>query len=289
MRTDDIPPFLEADEPAPFAVVNGDAGRPILLVCDHASSQFPRAVGDMGLDAAARRSHRAVDIGAGALAHRLGVMLGASAVLAGYSRLVVDCNRDLRDAQAFVEISDGIAIPGNRGLSDARKRVRAEWIYWPYHRAIDAQVTRLVARGNAPLVLAIHSFTPVFGGVPRPWEVGVLWDADDRTAALFMDGLAGAGLIVGDNQPYSGHFRNLNDTLVRHAAAAGLPHACIEVRQDLIDRDSGLDAMAATLCSVVDALPSSVYSVASHAFAMRKPAHAQDDGVQAKDPVARQG
>jgi predicted N-formylglutamate amidohydrolase len=201
---DDKPELLNPQEPTPYRVINPLAETPTLLVCDHASSRFPEALGDMGLDPFARRCHLAVDIGAGALTERLSESLGVTAVLAQYSRLVVDCNRQLLDPSAFLVFGDGIFIPGNNNLSDAAKKQRSDAIYWPYHRAISDQVGRLRNIGPPPLFVSIHSFTPVLNGVSRSWEMGVLWDADEEAAKIVIEELRRAGYKVGDNEPYSG-------------------------------------------------------------------------------------
>lgn len=258
--------LLADDEPPPFAVLNAASTVSVLLVCDHASRRFPRSVGDLGLDPAARRSHLAEDIGAGALARRLASHLAATAVLASYSRLIVDCNRDLLDSEAFLEFGDGVVIPGNRNLSRAERTARSEGIYRPYHRAIDEQIGRLFGAGITPAVIAIHSFTPVLGGVSRPWEIGILWDADSRIADLLIGGLRQAGFVVGDNEPYSGKAPQ-DFTIDSHAEAAGLPHAGIEVRQDLIDNDEGVERIAGVLCRIIGEFPGSVFTVADDAVA----------------------
>jgi predicted N-formylglutamate amidohydrolase len=252
--------LLAADEPAPFVIVNGDSTRPILLVCDHASRVIPRALGDLGLDPLARRCHLALDIGAGSLARALAGSLGATAVLAGYSRLVVDCNRDLLDSGAFLEFGDGIVIPGNRGLTEGDKKARAESIYWPYHRAIAGEIERLRGAGRPPAVIAVHSFTPVLNGISRPWQVGILWDADRRIADALIGGLRAAGFIVGDNEPYSGRAPQ-DFTIDHHAEAGGLPHCGIEIRQDQIDSDEGVQKIAAHLHRLIAALPAGSFSV----------------------------
>ena len=190
--------FIADDEPVPFIVLNESATKPILLVCDHASCRFPRSLGTMGLDPFARRCHLAVDIGAGALTERLAADLEVTAILCQYSRLVVDCNRQLMDPSAFLEFGDGIIVPGNRNLRPADKTVRADEIYWPYHGAIGAELSRLTALERAPIFISIHSFTPVLNGVSRPWEMGVLWDADRVTAEIFLHDLGVAGYHVGD-------------------------------------------------------------------------------------------
>lgn len=250
---------LAPDEPAPFVVLNPGSTEPVLLVCDHASSRLPRAVGDLGLDPAARQSHLAEDIGAGDLARRLAETLSATAVLAGYSRLVVDLNRDLLDADAFLEFGDGVAIPGNRNLSPAERAARADALYLPYHAAIREQVRRLSAAVGVPAIVAIHSFTPVLNGVSRPWEIGILWDADRRIARLLLEGLRADGFVVGDNEPYSGKAPQ-DFTVDHHAEAARLPHAGIEVRQDLIDHPEGVDRVATSLHRIIGTLPASIFS-----------------------------
>lgn len=208
----------------------------------------------MGLDPVARRCHLALDIGAGPLARRLSASLGVTAVLAGYSRLVIDCNRNLLDAGAFLEFGDGVVIPGNRRLDAGDKKARADAIYWPYHRAIAAQIERLTATGRRPAVLSVHSFTPVLNGVSRPWEFGILWDADRSISDLLIPELRSAGFHVGDNEPYSG--KSPQDfTLDHHAEAAGLPHAGMEVRQDLIDHEAGVLRIAEVLHRIIDSLP----------------------------------
>jgi predicted N-formylglutamate amidohydrolase len=252
--------LLAADEPAPFVVVNGDSTRPILLVCDHASRVIPRALGDLGLDPLARRCHLALDIGAGALARALAHSLGTTAVFAGYSRLVVDCNRDLLDAGAFLEFGDGIVIPGNRGLTEADRQARADAIYWPYHRAIAAEIERLRGYGSLPAIISVHSFTPVLNGISRPWQLGILWDADRRIAEPLIDGLRAAGFIVGDNEPYSGRAPQ-DFTIDHHGEAGGLPHCGIEVRQDRIDHEEGVQEIAAHLHRLIAALPAELFSV----------------------------
>jgi len=253
-----VPELLAADEPAPFTVLNPAAVKPALLVCDHASRLFPRSLGDLGLDPLARRCHLALDIGAEALTMRLAEGLGVTAVLARYSRLVVDCNRDLLDPGAFLEFGDGIVVPGNRKLSPAQKTARADAIYWPYHRAIDAEIKRLTGRHRSPGVIAIHSFTPVLDGVSRPWEFGILWDADRRISDILIRELTAAGFVVGDNEPYSGRAPQ-DFTVDNHAEAAGLPHVGIEVRQDLIDDEEGVAGIAAILQGIIRRIPAGIF------------------------------
>ena len=166
--------LLASDEPGPYRVLNPLAEKPILLVCDHASSRFPKSLGDLGLDPFARRCHLAVDIGAGALTEAVAKDLGVTAVLHNYSRLVVDCNRQLMDPGAFLEYGDGILVSGNRNLRQEDKDLRASALYWPYHVAIDEQIERLKKSGPPPVMISIHSFTPVLNGESREWQMGVL-------------------------------------------------------------------------------------------------------------------
>ncbi len=251
---EDAPQFLSAGEPGPFKVLNPLAEIPVLLVCDHASCRFPKSLGDMGLDPFARRCHLAVDIGAGPLTERLAESLGVTAVLAQYSRLVMDCNRQLMDPGAYLEYGDGILVPGNRNLHQAEKDLRASTLYWPYHDALDKQVQRLSKLGPPPAFIAIHSFTPVMNGEARPWEMGVLWDTDTSVRNIFLEDFRAAGYFVGDNEPYSGKAPQ-DFTIDHHAEEIGLPHLGIEIRQDLIDDDEGVEKIAKLMHTIIKTIP----------------------------------
>jgi predicted N-formylglutamate amidohydrolase len=232
-------------------------GRPssaVLVVCDHASNFVPHDLGSLGVGEARMRDHIAWDIGAGDLARSLAGELGAWALLCGNSRLVVDCNRRLDDPSVFPVRSDGVVVPGNRGLSATEREQRANRFYWPYHHAIRDQLCVLEAVRAAPAVISVHSFTPAMNGVDRPWHVGALYDKDDRVADAFLAVMGQAsGVVVGDNQPYSG--RDAADfTLDHHAEAEGLPHLAIEVRQDLIDTPEGVARWAGLLVTALRVL-----------------------------------
>ncbi len=226
-------PLLAADEPPPFEVLNAGSAAKIIVVCDHAGNRIPRSLNNLGLDEFSMRRHIAWDIGAADVARFLAPCLGAPTLLTNYSRLVVDCNRKLDDATAFRALSDGDDVPGNHSLTATEKQRRADAIYWPYHQAIASQVDRLCREDFAPALISIHSFTPFFDNSHRPWEIGVLWDNDPRIAVPLMKNLQDRGLKVGDNEPYSG--RHPHDfTVDYHGEKRGLPHASIEIRQDLL-------------------------------------------------------
>ena len=246
--------LLAQDEPGPFRVMNPLAEKPILLVCDHASHRFPKSLGDMGLDPFARRCHLAIDIGAGALTESLAESLGVTAVLQNYSRLIVDCNRQLMDPGAFLEYGDGILVPGNRNLHQADKDLRADALYWPYHHAIDEQVQRLRKAGPQPAFIAVHSFTPVLNGESRAWQIGVLWDKDERLRHIFLEGFSDAGYYVGDNVPYSGKAPQ-DFTIDHHAEEIGLPHIGIEIRQDLLRNKKGVAQIAQVMHKIIESIP----------------------------------
>jgi predicted N-formylglutamate amidohydrolase len=260
--TDTPPQLLSAGEPGPFQVLNPLAETPVLLVCDHASCRFPKSLGDMGLDPFARRCHLAVDIGAGPLTERLAESLGVTAVLAQYSRLVMDCNRQLMDPSAHLEYGDGVLVPGNRNLHQADKDLRASTLYWPYHDALDKQVQRLSKLGPPPAFIAIHSFTPVMNGEARPWEMGVLWDTDMSLRNIFLEDFRAAGYFVGDNEPYSGKAPQ-DFTIDHHAEEIGLPHLGIEIRQDLIDDDEGVEKIARLMHTIIETIPKKLQEAGS--------------------------
>ena len=201
----------------------------ILVVSDHASNRVPDDI-DLGIDPALLDQHIAVDLGVAAVAERMAQRPGTAAFLGNVSRLVCDFNREVH-APAVVPIaSDGHAVPGN-ALDHAGHQARIERFFEPYHNALSALLEDL----PQALILSLHSFTPRLASHPdqaRPWQVGVLYNADDRAARLAIPLLEAEGLVVGDQQPYSGKL--LNATMNRHAEADGRPYLGIEMRQDQI-------------------------------------------------------
>jgi predicted N-formylglutamate amidohydrolase len=247
-------PLIGRDDPPPFVVLHEHGQAPALIVCDHASRAFPRAMQRLGLPKLQTWEHIAWDIGAGELARGISNALDAPAVLAGYSRLVVDCNRRPDDPEAFRRESDGWSIPGNQAIGEFERRVRLGCFFDPYHEAIAAMLGGFRARSIVPLFVSVHTFTPEMGGVQRPWHVGVLWDKDESSAQRMLAGLrAMEGIVVGDNEPYSG--RHPSDyTIDHHAEAAGLPHVCIEVRQDQLESPAGVERWVRILARLIGGL-----------------------------------
>ncbi len=224
--------LLGKGDPPPVEVYNPTGAAPMVIVCDHASRRVPAVLGDMGLAADAFEKHIAFDIGAEDITRRLADRLHAPAVIAGYSRLVVDVNRQPGDPQSIPVLSDNIAIPANQGLSPEGARQRIDEIFNPYHETVDQLIASLWQRdGNPPALFSIHSFTPSMSGENRKWDISVLWNRDPRMAEPLIQHLRNwEGLHVGDNVPYSG--RELAYTIDRHGTAGGLPTCAIEIRQD---------------------------------------------------------
>jgi predicted N-formylglutamate amidohydrolase len=183
------------------------------------------------------------------VARRLAEKLDAPAVLARYSRLVIDLNRPLDDLTSIREISDGVVIPGNRRLTDGDIEARVEEIFRPYHDAVERT---LAARPEPmPPIVSIHSFTPVMKGFERPWHIGVLYNADERIAIPLIAALsAHDDVVVGDNLPYSG-FDLFGNTIETHAMPQGRANILLEIRQDLIDTHHGAERWAALLAGVL--------------------------------------
>jgi len=243
---------VEGDFPA-FRSVPGEPGCGLLLLCDHASNALPPEYGNLGLPASEFRRHIAWDPGAAPLTERLATLTGAPAVLSTFSRLLIDPNRGEDDPTLVMRLSDGAIVPGNARIDAAERERRIRRFHAPYHAAVARAVAAALATGRPPMIFSVHSFTPIWRGVPRPWHAGVLWDRDPRFAVPLIEALrADATLVVGDNEPYAGALRN--DTMYRHATAAGLAHALIEVRQDLIADDDGVGAWADRLAGILDRL-----------------------------------
>ena len=194
--------LLGPDEPSPITVLRADAASPFLLACEHAGARIPRRLGDLGLPASDLTRHIAWDIGAGAVSCLLGEALGATTTLQTYSRLVIDCNRSPEVASSIVEVSEDTPIPGNIGLGAAERQARLGEIFTPYHDRLAALLDARAGDGRPTLLIAMHSFTPVYRGEQRRWHAGVLYNRDHRLARPLLDLLRAEGdLIVGDNEP----------------------------------------------------------------------------------------
>ncbi|MGP2494021.1 N-formylglutamate amidohydrolase [Mesorhizobium sp. PUT5] len=241
---------------APFDLIEGDRSKGLVLVADHARRTLPQDYGDLGLQAAEFGRHIAYDIGVEAVTRELAALTGAPAVLAGFSRLLIDPNRGEDDPTLIRQLYDGTVVPGNYPLAEEERERRLERFYRPYHDAVAAMIASVAeASGRAPFVFSVHSFTPVMQGRARPWHVGILWDMDDRAPRALIEALAAdKDLIVGDNEPYDGALAG--DTMSRHATANGLAHALVEIRQDLIADDAGALAWARRLAPIVDVINS---------------------------------
>lgn len=225
----------------PYSVINAEAPTPapVLLLCDHASNRIPTEYAQLGLPDSALQQHIAFDIGTAALARLLTQRFNCAAVLSGYSRLLIDCNRQPGDPTSIIEVSDGITVPGNQTVSDEEAAFRLETFFWPYHHAVTQTLAQLWRHGPAPAVISLHSFSRYFSGLSRPWHIGVLWNHDPRIAQPLLRWLheRHPDLVIGDNEPYSG--REVGFTVDHHAGAAGLPHIALEIRQDLIADPAG--------------------------------------------------
>jgi predicted N-formylglutamate amidohydrolase len=243
--------LLSPDEPPPIIVLREDAASPFLIACEHAGARIPRRLGDLGLPASDLTRHIAWDIGAGAVSSLLGEALGATTTLQTYSRLVIDCNRSPEVASSIVEVSEDTPIPGNIGLGAEDRQARLAAIFTPYHDRLAALLDARARVGRPTLLIAMHSFTPVYKGERRHWHAGVLYNRDPRLARPLLDLLRAEGdLIVGDNEPY--FVADLTDyTVPVHGERRGLPHVELEIRQDLIADAAGQRAWAMRLARLL--------------------------------------
>ena len=237
--------LLAVDEPPPFTVDNETGTSPLLIVADHAGKQFPRRLGQLGLSDAEAGRHIAWDIGIGAVCRLLGQALGAVVIRQNYSRLVIDCNRTPGSETSIADLSELTAVPGNIGLSERDKLARVREIFQPYHDRIADELNRRRKAARPTALISVHSFTPVYETVTRPWHVGVLYNRDRRFAQILMELLHREdGLVVGDNEPYS--VTDASDyTIPVHGEQRDLHHVAIEIRQDLITDDAGQRTWAA--------------------------------------------
>jgi predicted N-formylglutamate amidohydrolase len=237
-------PLIVADEPPPVRVLRRQGAADFLLAADHAGRLIPRALDTLGLPEAERERHIAWDIGIAAVTEALSKLLDATAVLQAYSRLVIDCNRAPNHPTSIPTVSELTRIPGNEDLSAADRETRRRKIFEPYHAAIAALLDARAAAGRRSVLVAMHSFTPVFKGAARRVEVGVLFHHETPLSRVMLDLLRAEGdLIVGANEPYA--ITDDSDyTVPVHGEGRGLDHVEIEIRQDLIADAAGQIAWA---------------------------------------------
>ncbi len=232
-------------------VVNEGGGSDYLLVCEHASNHIPDSYAGLGLAAADLQRHIAWDLGAAELARRLSERLDAPLFLAGYSRLLIDCNRPLGAPTSIVTRSEATEIPGNVGLAPDERAARAARFFTPFQDRVAAALDRRQAVRRRTIVVGVHSFTPVFHGIARPWQVGVLYAGATRFAQALIAGLRrGTDRAVGDNEPYKVS-PETDYTVPVHGDARGLDAVLIEMRQDLLATGEGIEQWAAELTPVL--------------------------------------
>jgi predicted N-formylglutamate amidohydrolase len=235
------------------AVIENETGEsPVVLVCEHASNAHPAPWGDLGLDPSVWTAHVAWDPGALGVARALSRRMNAALVHAPVSRLIYDCNRAPDMPGAMPARSEVYDIPGNATLSAEDRAGRTSSVYVPFHNGLHALLMRRMARGLRPVIITIHSFTPVYFGKPRAVEFGVIHDADTRLAlAIHASALRHLGLNSALNEPYSAA-DDVTHTLRLHATPYGLPSAMLEIRNDLIATAEAEDAMAERLAPVLN-------------------------------------
>lgn len=236
----------------PVDLVEGDRAGGLVLLADHARNALPDEYGDLGLPAAEFARHIAYDIGVEMVTRKLAARLHAPAIMATYSRLLIDPNRGEDDPTLIRQLYDGTIVPANYPMDAAEREKRLDRYYRPYHDAVGALVASLAHETKAaPFLVSIHSFTPHMQGKRRPWEIGILWDSDPRAVELMLEALrADPSLTVGDNEPYDGALRG--DTMFKHAIVNGYAHVLIEIRQDLIADEAGAEAWAARLAPIIE-------------------------------------
>jgi predicted N-formylglutamate amidohydrolase len=258
--------LLEAAEVPPVREENAAGRSPFLLTCDHYGRLIPRSLGDLGLPASELARHIAWDIGIAGVAERLSKHLGAHLVAQRYSRLVIDCNRPPCVASSIPVLSEATKVPGNEGLTRAAAEARRQAIFEPYHRRIAEIIDRRLREGLATVLVSLHSFTPVYAGVARPWHVGTLYHRDTHLPPLLLRLFrAEADLVVGDNEPYAVSDES-DYTIPIHGEARGLMNSGIEIRQDLIADQAGQQQWADRLARIFSEVEATLVKPrASHA------------------------
>lgn len=233
-------------------VANAGGSSPFVLVCDHASNAIPERYGDMGLTETERLSHIAWDPGALELSRGLSARLDAPLVASHVSRLVIDANRDVASPGLFWTLSEATRIAANENLDADERRHRIDSYYRPYHDAITALLDDRQRQGRASILVCVHSFTPVFLGVARPWEIGLIHGRDDGLTRALQSALAAIEppLTIGWNEPYSA-LTGVTFTLEHHGDARGIDATMLELRNDEISDTAGVNRWVDILASAL--------------------------------------
>jgi predicted N-formylglutamate amidohydrolase len=243
--------LLAPDEPNPVEILHPHGASDLVLIADHAGRRIPRALGTLGLDEIERGRHIAWDIGIAGVTRMLAGLLDAATVMQRYSRLVIDCNRPAGVPSSIPKISESTVIPGNADVDETEASARRTEIMEPYHAAIEALLDERAAAGRRTVLIAMHSFTPTYMGVSRPWDIGLLHLRDKRLATPFLAVLRAEGdLVVGDNEPYQATDES-DYAIPIHGERRGLVHVGIEIRQDLIAEPPGQEAWARRLARLL--------------------------------------
>lgn len=242
LETDEVPPVLEE---------NAASCSPFFFTCDHYGHLIPRALGDLGLAADQLERHIAWDIGIADVATLLAKEMGVHLIAQRYSRLVIDCNRPFDSPGSVPLLSEATEVPGNGGLTREQLAARQRAIFAPYHGRIEEALDQRKAQGLPTILVSLHSFTPVYAGIARPWHVGTLYNRDGRLPHLLRDLLRKEGdLVVGDNEPYA--VSDATDyTIPVHGERRNLMNTGIEIRQDLIADQSGQHQWAERLARLL--------------------------------------
>jgi predicted N-formylglutamate amidohydrolase len=243
--------LLGAQDVPPVHEVNATGHSPFLFTCDHYGRLIPQALGDLGLPEDELTRHIAWDIGIAGVAEALARELDVHLIAQRYSRLVIDCNRPPAAASSIPRLSEATTIPGNEAISREEAAMRRRAIFDPYHARIGEIIDARLSEKRPTILISLHSFTPVYAGVARPWHIGTLYHRDTVLPPLLLKALRAEGdLVVGDNEPYA--VSEATDyTIPVHGEARGLVNTGIEIRQDLIGDQSGEQQWAERLARIL--------------------------------------
>lgn len=226
--------YISSSELPVYEIINPAGRAPCVLTCEHAGIAVPDSMNLLGLSPEDYTRHYAYDIGAAAVTRALAARLDAPAILANYSRLIVDLNRSENHPTTFPVHGEGKPIPANLDMSVMEREERLDVFYRPYHKALSELIERKRQSCTTPALLSVHSFTRTFFKFVRPWHIGFLWAQDSRIACSGIEYFSRKGYMTGDNHPYDARICG-ECTAYTHGDMHKLPNVIIEYRNDLID------------------------------------------------------
>ncbi len=233
------------------ARIIGEPGSgPLVIICEHACNHVPTPLTVSARDRPWLDTHWGIDIGAAEVSRQVLAATGGVGVLSQFCRLVCDPNRAPADPTLILPRVEDHPLSFNQGLTAAERQRRIDTFHTPYHQAVEATIE---AHGDRPLLISMHSFTPVWRGRRRQLDVGVLFEDCEEASRALAGRLANLDLLTQLNEPYSA-MNGMAYSVTRHGRRFGLEHIELEINQRLLGTPDGIARISALVAEALEPL-----------------------------------